>query len=199
MILIIFTASRTFDLFKALLGDENWFFCLMALAALDGGLLGWSHFYLHGAKGDQRTVAIVSTVFDLIGVIIAFVADMFLRAGSRGVTSTLDTGAAGIVVILLAIVIAFNIGAFIMAKVLDPDTRLRHAQENATFMVENETIKEIIARAPELAKQLAQDRASMWEKHTTANAMHGSRQQWQGGSSPNGQPATASGEETTPK
>lgn len=204
--LLLFTASRTFDLLQSILGQENSFFCIMALCALDGGLVGWTRYYIHGARGDQRNVAIISIIFDLVGVSIAFIADMFLRGGRNGFSAGISNDAAGLVILALAVVIAYNIAAVIVAAIVDPKTRLRHAEEEAEFEVENETLKEIKKNSKTIAKQLAKQRADMWSDHTKSEALHDSEQRWGGTAgptkspSPNGSPALALPDgETSPK
>jgi hypothetical protein len=89
--LLAYTALRTLDFVQLTLPADSQAVGYLALVAFDGGLVGWTLFYLHGARGAwQRGVAVLMIGVSLIGVLIAFGADTFYQSAARGTLQTVD-------------------------------------------------------------------------------------------------------------
>lgn len=168
--LIFFTASRTWDLLIDILGQDQAVFCVFALAALDGGLIGWAYFHMHAARGDtQRAISLLMIIVCATGVTIAFIGDMFLRAGRRGMVRGMDENTTTIVIILLGAVIVANIIAFISVKVADPGTAMLAEEQKADDLLHAKRIAAIKNRAESVADELAPEAADAWEKSTKSS------------------------------
>lgn len=70
--LLGFTASRTIDLLALFLPVGQAFWAWLGLAAFDIGLLGWTLFFAHGARGSyQRAIALMMVVLCLLAVAVS--------------------------------------------------------------------------------------------------------------------------------
>ena len=156
--LMIYSASRTLALLQLTLPVGQRDMAFLALAAFDGGLVGWTLTFMFGSEGAwQRAISAMMIVICLAGVIVGFGADSLLGALHGGIVSAgaLD-GSFGLTVVLATVaIIAANIAATVAFHVLSPSNR-RHMQEEsfsdhieaAAFQKSNEAI-------PQLAAQLA--------------------------------------------
>src|ERR1700730_13948773 len=83
--LLGYTASRTLNFIRMTLPADQHDTAYLALVAFDGGLVLWTAFYLHGAKGPwQRGIAALMIVVSLVGVLIGFGADTLYTATGFG-------------------------------------------------------------------------------------------------------------------
>lgn len=177
--LLLFTASRTIDLFVWVLGPENMIVGIFGLAALDIGLIGWSEFYKHGATGSgQRSVAMLMTVVDLVGVVVAFIADMLMSAGRRGLTYEMDANTSQAVIVAIGVIIAANIGSMIVNSMLDPENQRKQREEEARAKIHEAMLEQIDSNAESLAAELAPQQARHWMDTERVAQLAESQRRW---------------------
>src|SRR5512136_614188 len=81
--LLLFTGFRSVHLVSSTLPADAQILGFAALAALDLGLLAWLFYATRGARGPQRTIAVLMICVDLAGVAAAVIGDTFLIAGGE--------------------------------------------------------------------------------------------------------------------
>lgn len=161
--LLIYTGSRTVDLISITLPLDQQALAYVALVAFDGGLIGWTWYYLKGAKGAwQRAIAIAMIFVSLAGVIIAFMGDTLYQSAQRGALTDLPSGLVLTVIIGLGAVISINIAAFIGIQITDPTTRKEQAAQEAQDEIEEAAIAQIRASSKMLATELAPRLGQAW-------------------------------------
>ena len=161
--LLIYTGSRTVDLISITLPLSQQALAYVALVAFDGGLIGWTWYYLKGAKGAwQRAISVAMIFVSLAGVIIAFMGDTLYQSAQRGTLTELPPGIVLTVIIGLGAVISTNIAAFIGIQITDPNTRKEQAAQEAQDEIEEAAIAQIRASSKMLATELAPRLGQAW-------------------------------------
>jgi len=176
ILLLVFTASRTLDLLQTMLptGQQS-AFAYLGLVAFDGGLLGWSFFFAHGARGQyQRAIALLMVILSLIAVGISTVADLYLSAASKGLVSALSEGQRLAVLLAVGGIICANITAFFLVHITDPDRLRAMATESARDVIHAETLRQISQVAPIVAAQVAPQLTRQWVVDTCQQLIPGS-------------------------
>jgi hypothetical protein len=174
-VLLIFTASRTLDLLQTFLPPGQEAFAYLGIVAFDGGLVGWSFFYAHGARGKQRSMALIMVIVSLAAVGVSTLADMYLGAADNGLLSALSQGTRLAVLLVIGGVIVANIVAFFLVHISEPEREKAIASEEAKAEIYSETMKQIKAAAPQVAAQIAPELARQWVRETTASMLPGKR------------------------
>ena len=151
IVLMIFSASRSVHLIQTTLPRDGQVMAYAALAALDGGVLGWFFFVTRAAApGNQRTVGYLLLIVDLLGVVSALLADTWLVAGE-------DAAMVGMVALwVLPLIIGANIIGAYVAHLLDPAQALRDAQRAVTHELEAQKAMHLRENAPSIAAGVAQ-------------------------------------------
>ena len=130
--LLAYTALRTLDLIQLTVRVDQQAIGYLALVAFDGGLIGWTLFYLHGAKGGwQRGISAMMIVVSLAGVLIAFSADTLYQANVRGTWVTLEPASLARASWGKVFIIGANVAALIAIHLTDPLARTAQAEEEA--------------------------------------------------------------------
>jgi hypothetical protein len=169
LLLLVYTASRSFDFIAQTLDPSRAILAYFALAALDGGLLAWLLNYMHGARGGmQRAISIIMVLVDFTGIAVFFTLDTLLDTGKAGMTVALDPASIQTAVFALSVVIAANIGAVVMHHLSDPETRRRMAEEEAQGKITEATLKRLDENSDSLAAQLAPILAKDWMEEIRA-------------------------------
>lgn len=145
--LLIFTGFRSVHLVSSTLPADAQILGFAALAALDLGLLAWTMYATRGARGAQKTVAVIMICVDLAGVAAAVIGDTMLIGGSKETSGLVSTVALWI---LPAIIIA-NVAATIACHVLDPDQQLRDANRALEDELQWQVAKGIADNASQVA------------------------------------------------
>lgn len=157
--LMIYSASRTLALLQMTLPAGQGDLAFLALAAFDGGLIGWTLTFMFGAEGSwQRAIAAMMIAVCLVGVIVGFGADSILGALNGGVVArgTVD-GNFGLTVVLATVaIIALNIAATVGFHVMSPANRRRMQEETFSDHIEAAAFKKSGEAIPILAAQLAE-------------------------------------------
>ena len=176
LVLLVFTASRTLDLLQTFLptGQQS-VFAYFGLVAFDGGLLGWSLFFAHGARGQyQRAFALLMVIMSLLAVGVSTIADLYLNASAKGILTQLSEGQRLAILLVVGGVIVANIVAFFLVHITEPDRLRAMATENAKDMIHAETLRQIQRAAPIVASEVAPELTKRWVTATTQELIPGS-------------------------
>src|SRR5689334_10663333 len=122
--LLVFTGFRSLHLIQTTLPADAQILGFAGLAGLDLGLLAWTFYANGGARGNQRTVALLMIVVNFAGVAAATLADTLLIVGAKENQALISTVASWI----LPIIIIANVGAVIACHVMDPAQALKDAE-----------------------------------------------------------------------
>lgn len=177
--LLLFTASRTLDLFQRILGPENMAVGLFGLASLDGGLIGWSQYYMHSARGSlQNAIALLMTIVDLVGVVIAFLGDMIMQAASRGVVGAMDENTAMAVIIALAAIIGINIAAGVFVGISDPHLAQKRKEQEQLDKIQERVLEQMGSEADAIAARMVPQLVNAWSQRTQEQLIANAERQW---------------------
>jgi hypothetical protein len=163
LVLLLFTASRTYDLISQFLPPGQSIFAFLALVAFDGGLLGWSFFFAHGARGQwQRAIALLMVILSLVSVGVSSIADMYISSAAKGLVASLPEMARVAVLLFVGLVVFANVAAFFLVHITEPGQMKAMATEAARDQIEAATLREIMKRAPAAAANIAPELADSW-------------------------------------
>jgi len=167
LLLLLYTALRTYNFLSWT--TRSTAVALLGLAATEGGLYVWTRYHVKSARGaGQRAVSLILIVVCLIGVSIAFVADMLINAESFGLVSAIDPNVALAIIGGVALVTIANVAAYIAVLNLDPEVQREATDEALRSKVENEATAKKKERSAELAKELADAQVAAWESSLRA-------------------------------
>jgi hypothetical protein len=167
--LLVYSATRSIDFITLTLPADRQILAWFGLAALDGGLVFWLLYFLHGAAGAwQKGAALLMTGVDLLGAVAMFTLDTLYRTGEKGMTVQLTPDEIQAAVLALSGVIAVNIAATVFCHLTDPEARKKQAAEEAQDQIEELALKRIQENAQSLAAELAPQLADDWMIATRA-------------------------------
>jgi len=171
--LLGYTASRTLNFIRMTLPPDQHDTAYLALVAFDGGLLLWTAFYLHGAKGPwQRGIAALMIVVSLVGVLIGFGADTLYTATGFGLAK-MTAGDAQSAIWGMVIIIGLNVAAVTVTHMTHPDALRNQAEEEAHDRITMATLEQIKQNAAHLAAELAPQLAGKWMQDMRSQQLHG--------------------------
>ena len=171
--LLGYTASRTLNFIRMTLPPDQHDTAYLALVAFDGGLLLWTAFYLHGAKGPwQRGIAALMIVVSLVGVLIGFGADTLYTATGFGLAK-MTAGDAQSAIWGMVIIIGLNVAAVTVTHMTHPDALRNQAEEEAHDRITMATLEQIKQNATHLAAELAPQLAGKWMHDMRSQHLHG--------------------------
>lgn len=173
LILLVFTASRTLDLFQSVLPASQGIYAYFGLAAIDGGVIGWSYFYSHGARGFQRSIAFIMAIVSLLAVGITTVGDLLINASSKGIINQVDETTRLALLVAIGVVIVGNIAAGFMVNITEPERAKAIAMEDAHAAIHAETLRQIHAATPQVAAQVAPELTKDWVRQTAHTLVPG--------------------------
>jgi hypothetical protein len=145
--LLLFTGARSLHLIISTLPADAQVLGFAALAGLDGGLLAWYFFAAHGARGPQRTIAILMIAVDFFGVAAGTIGDTMLIAGGANTAGLVST----VALWLVPAVILSNVGSVIAVHLLDPEQKLRDARRSLEDELQWQLAESIQANAGQVA------------------------------------------------
>lgn len=152
-ILVLWTSSLTYSFVAGVLPDTHWAVPLFALVVFDVGMIAWLKVFIDFAEGSgQRAVAIVTCVFDFIGVGLMALAEIFL-GGQTLVVAPENLGEYalwGIGVWTVA-----NVGAVLIFHLLDPQARKTMAIRAEMDAVFDESLKKLKTKRATVSGQLS--------------------------------------------
>jgi len=146
--LLAFSAYRNLDLILTTLGDDPGAVIagVGALFALDIGVLLWLVAF-NNARGDQRSVAGVLVVLDLIGAVAGLLADTLLHSGGNDALPFVRIVAGW----AIPIIIGVNFGGGILYHMADPDRAIADAQRELSDTLEKKLAEHLKANAGSVA------------------------------------------------
>ena len=171
--LLVFTASRTLDLFQQVLPVSQSIFAYFGLAAIDGGVLGWSYFYAHGARGFQRSIALMMTGLSLIAVAMTTIGDLLIDAGNKGIITSVDEGTRLALLVAIGVMVVINVTAGFLVHITEPERQKSIALEDARAAIHAETLRQIHAATPQVAAQIAPELTAQWVRETAQSIIPG--------------------------
>lgn len=162
--LFTYAASRSLDFIQMTMPADNKLVGYLGLLATSGGALAWLAVFLYHAQGTgQKGLALLMVVIDLLGEFALFTFDTLYRSGESGLVATLSADEVRMMVIALSALIALNIGATFAFHLIDPETSKRMREESARDTLDDEVLKAIEQRAPQLANQMVPAIIAQWE------------------------------------
>ncbi len=167
--LLAFTASRTLDLLQQLLPPNQSLFALLGLVAFDGGLVGWSLYFVYGARGSyQRAITLLMIVVSLVAIGISVIADLIISASDRGLVDAMPEQARLAVLVAVGVIVFVNVAAFFLAFITEPDRLRAMAVESAKDQIHARSLKLIAEKAAQIAPDIAEQQAEQWVHDTYA-------------------------------
>jgi len=165
--LLGFTASRTIDLLALFLPAGQAFWAWLGLAAFDIGLLGWTLFFAHGARGSyQRAIALMMVVLCLLAVAVSTVVDMYISASDKGLVAALPPALRLAVLLAVGLIVVGNVVAFFLTHIWEPERMKAMAEESANDKIHDEVLRQINEIAPQVAAQVAPVLTRKWVQRT---------------------------------
>lgn len=166
--LFVYAASRSLDFILMTMPSQNRLVGYLGLLATSGGALAWLMVFLYHANGTgQKGLALVMVVIDLLGEFALFAFDSLYRSGEAGMIATLSADEVRMMIIALSVLIAVNIAATFAFHLFDPETSKRMREESARDVLDDEVLKAIEQRAPQLANQMVPGIIAQWEADFT--------------------------------
>lgn len=162
--LFTYAASRSLDFIQMTMPADNKLVGYLGLLATSGGALAWLAVFLYYAAGTgQKGLALLMVIIDLLGEFALFSFDTLYRSGEAGLVATMAADEVRTVIIALSALIALNIGATFAFHLIDPETSKRQREESARDTLDDEVLKAIEQRAPQLANQMVPAIIAQWE------------------------------------
>lgn len=167
--LFTYAASRSLDFIQMTMPADNQLVGYLGLLATSGGALAWLMVFIYHANGTgQKGLALVMVVIDLLGEFALFAFDSLYRSGEAGLIGSLNPEEVRMMIIALSALIAVNIAATFFFHLIDPETSKRMREESARDVLDDEVLKAIEQRAPQLANQMVPGIIAQWEADFTS-------------------------------
>jgi hypothetical protein len=164
--LMIYTATRTVDFLQMTFPKSMSYVAYLALAAFDGGIVGWTIFATASAEGAlQRGLAYLMIFVDVLGVVLTTIADTTTISAQNGLTK-LDPNMATIGMWGSIAIIVLNVIAIIVTHLVSPHHMRKFELENVHDSIHALTMQHIRTRAIEIAPQIAAEHADHWVRTT---------------------------------
>ncbi len=165
--LLAFTGSRTLDLLQQLLPANQSIFAYLGLVAFDGGLVGWSLFFVYGAHGSyQRAISLLMIVVSLVAIGISVIADLIISASDRGLVDAMPEQGRLAVLIAVGVIVFVNVAAFFLAFITEPDRLRAMAVESAKDKIHARSLALISQKAEAIAPDMAEQLSEQWVEQT---------------------------------
>lgn len=161
IILLVYTASRSYEFLAMTLPPEKQILAIAGLVALDGGLVLWLLTYQSTGLGmAQRGIAMLMILIDFLGSFLTFVADTLYNTGKMGITFAMSENDIFSIVLAVSVVIGANVGAATVFHMLDPEAQKKRALSDAKAHIDEEAIRLVQDGAPQLAAKMAPQMAA---------------------------------------
>lgn len=171
--LMIYTATRTIHFIQMTFPPSMSYVAYLALAAFDGGIIGWTIFATWSAEGAlQRGLSYLMIFVDTLGVILTTVADTTTVSAQNGITK-LDPNMATVGMWGSIAIIVLNVVAIIVTHLVSPEHMRKFELENVHDSIHQLTMQHIRSRAIEIAPQIAAEHAEHWVRTTIQDVVGG--------------------------
>lgn len=152
-VLILWTATLTYSFVATALPQTHWLVPLFALVIFDIGMLAWLKVFLDYAQGSgQRTLALVLSLFDFLGVGLMVLAEILL-GGQTLVAPPANLGEYAIWGIAIWTVV--NVGGVLIFGMLQPDARRKMVLQGEMGLVFDEALKKLSTRRAAIGGELS--------------------------------------------
>jgi hypothetical protein len=164
--LMIYTATRTVHFLQMTFPSSMAYVAYLALAAFDGGIIGWTIFATSTAEGAlQRGVAYLMIFVDTLGVILTTIADTTTVSAQNGLTKV-DPYMATVGMWGSIAIIVLNVVAIIVTHLVAPHHVRKFELENVHDSIHQLTMQHIRDRSLEIAPRIAAEHADHWVRQT---------------------------------
>lgn len=155
--LLGYTAFRSASILRSTLPSDAQVLAYVGLAGLDGGLLAWTLYLRHSARGDvQRAVATFMVAVELFGVALTSIGDSLMHtAGAQMPEYVLVAVVWGVPGI-----IAINIVAITVVHLSDPGAQIEQAKRQLSDEVQRQVSEQLRQNVAQLASQVAPSAAA---------------------------------------
>lgn len=162
--LFVYAATRSADFIVSTMPANQQIVGYLGLLATGGGAIAWLAVFLFYASGTgQKGLSMLMVVIDLLGEFALYTADTLYRSGETGVIAALPAETIRMVILGLSVLIAANIAATFAFHLIDPETSKRMREESARDVLDDEVLRTIEQRAPQLANQMVPVIIAQWE------------------------------------
>src|SRR5690606_34481279 len=156
-LLLAYTAFRSVSILRGTLPADAQILAYIGLAGLDGGLLAWTLYLRHSARGDvQRAVAMFMVVVELAGVALTSIGDSLMHtAGAQMPEYILTAVTWGVPAI-----IALNIVSITVVHLSDPGAQIENAKRQLADEVQRQVAEQLRENVAHLAGAVAPQAAA---------------------------------------
>lgn len=134
---------------------------------------------MHSARGSlQNAIALLMTIVDLVGVVIAFLGDMIMQAAARGVVSAMDQNTAMAVIIALAAIIGVNIAAGVFVGVSDPKLAQQRKEQEQLDKIQEKVLEHMASESDAIAARMVPQLVNAWSQRTQEQLIANAERQW---------------------
>lgn len=167
--LLLFTGFRSVHLVSSTLPADAQILGFAALAALDLGLLAWLVYATRGARGAQRTIAVLMICVDLAGVSAAVIGDTMLIGGGSSASGLVSTVALWV----LPVIVIANVAATVACHLLDPNQAMRDANRALQDELDWQVARGIQSNASQVAANVTPAAIEARQREMIAGFMSG--------------------------
>jgi hypothetical protein len=159
-----YTVVRSLHFLQQTLPPDQQYVAFLALAAFDLGVLGWLYYAMHSASGvNQRVIAYGMVFVCCGGVIVTTISDMLIVSDKNGMIAKMPPYTATVALWTVMAVIALNFLAGILTHLVDTKHVKHMAVESARDQITAASLAAIVAKAAEIAPQIAERVAFEWQ------------------------------------
>lgn len=152
VLLLGYTAYRSYDILASTLPSDALVFGVMGIAGLDGGLLAWSLFYMHGARGGaQKGIALTMICVSLVGILFTVVGDSLMRSKVAELPEYVSLA----VLWGVPVIIWTNVCAIVATHILDPERKIEDARRMVEHTIAQKRAQLMYDSADTIASEIA--------------------------------------------
>lgn len=153
LIIFAWTASLTYSFVQSALPGAAWYVPLLSLVVFDAGLIAWLFVFLNFAEGaGQRSIALLATAFDLIGVALMVIAEVLL--GGQELVAAPEM-LATLAVWGIGVWTVGNVLAVVLFHLLSPEARKSMALQAEKDAVFDAALHQLKGKRERASSQLA--------------------------------------------
>ena len=153
--LLMWTASLTVSFLQSVLPNSFWLVPILGLVVFDGGMVAWMFVFLSHAQGAiQRSIALILTVFNLVGVGLMVIAEILLD-GQQWVAAPESLGT--IAVWSIGIWTIGNVAGVVMFHLGDNEARKEMAIQSEKDAIFEAALDDLKTRRVFMQKALSQE------------------------------------------
>jgi hypothetical protein len=161
--LLIYAGSRSLDFIQSTLPDSQKMIGFLGLLATEGGAIIWLVVFLKQASGiQQKVIAGLEAVIDMLGSIGLFTFDTLYRSGQSGQIVALSADDIRNVILVLSGLIGLNLVSVFCFHIFEPENMRKMREDAAKDAVQDALLKHIEDNAEGLAKDMLPKLSAEW-------------------------------------